>query len=300
MNTLTKPAHDVMTIEEFLKIPTFSENRAVVKRSRNIAKILSNPKTQTQTHFNVDIVTYIDKTGEEITQVVNGNTRKYIWQNKMAPVPTHLIATKYNVKDEQEAKVLYDSFDSDLSVEKNPAKVTGQYRKLGLEGAFNNNTLANGNIVKALEAATMYDPNVSDFKNVAETVSYFADELLVLDEYMTPLFKGQHIALALILLKRYTIKNSHLLKGLKHLGHRGCYKNDIDTGEKDGVFYLWTEWDAKKVVPEGNDGTSFPIQLDFMLYCMTIWMDKEFVTKRGYTKCESRKRTYVNYWNDEE
>ena len=103
-----------MTLEEFVAMPCIAFQRDVEQRSKRVAKLLK--KKWLPTHGDVDAVVYPDGRHERI----NGNTRAYLWvdDDYDGPIPSHVQLTLYSVENEEEAKELYYTLDSQEAVER--------------------------------------------------------------------------------------------------------------------------------------------------------------------------------------
>jgi hypothetical protein len=296
-----------MTLEEFVAMPCIAFQRDVEQRSKRVAKLLK--KKWLPTHGDVDAVVYPDGRHERI----NGNTRAYLWvdDDYGGPIPSHVQLTLYSVENEEEAKELYYTLDSQEAVEKTKDKLTGYFRALNL--VFNTTRLARGGIVKSLEYASWNRPTQRDEDGSPlstrqlggfEAVVDFKEELEALDKIVftgsNPAFNTTTISAMLMALKTYGPTNERLIEGLKRLKKQEQKASGPST-PTDGMTHILKEMANKKHFPNGllTDGVSLPLQLDFFLYCFVKWMEYEtFVQyKRPSPKNKrGRKSFYTNWW----
>lgn len=293
------PTTEIWDIDKFLNLPPFAVQRNFERRAPKIAKILRDPETRNPNQFIVEVITFKDNAGKEVQQCLNGHTRGYNWKEGLAPKPKKVMVIHYKVKDLAEAKIIYDSIDSKYSVEGNPDKITGQYFYLGMDSKLSDSTLVRGGIVKALEFAGKTNPNIYDHLNVAETVSFFKDDILKLDSYMSSFYDQTLIAASLMMLNKYS-HHKQILRALKCIKMGVGERIDIDTQALDGIGFLCNEWKTCAILgPRGTDGKRYPVQMDFVLFCMETWMKKLMIKPKGYSyKKQGLKTTTYNpdFW----
>jgi hypothetical protein len=162
------PMVRTMDIEHFIKMSPFPANRDVEARAKKAVIRLTTPMHK---HNEVDILYY---TGPTVTEpaffkhntyyVLDGNTRKYIWESYLTgtcvhpkvtkiKIPNTLVYNRYDVNDADEAIALYYTIDSAEAYEKKPEKVTGAFRAQNLLGNFTNKKMKSGAIATAMNSA---------------------------------------------------------------------------------------------------------------------------------------------------
>lgn len=261
------------------------------------------------THLDVAIFEY--PCGKRVRG--NGNTRAVCWgefidEELERLVPQSVNATIYLVKNDDEARELYYTFDSDQSVEKSPDKITGVFRALDI--TFNTAKIAKGNIGKSLEFCSNGRESNSLSSRKLDwfaIIEDFKDELQTLDKIKPKKhFDANIICAALMMLKRHGTGNSRLLFGLEQLNAKRKGVQDPKSGT-DGVTKILEEWDVNKIFEhKGTDGISMPRQQDFLLYCFEKWMEEESVkafrrpSEGGRSGKGRRKNTYDTFWDNEE
>jgi hypothetical protein len=306
-NESSEIQHTEMTLKEFVEMPCIEVQRAVEHRSKRVAKLLK--KKWYITHGEVAAVQYPDGSRERI----NGNTRASLWAdpNYDGEKPSHVNLTIYPVRDKEEAKELYYTFDSQEAVEKTRDKLTGYFRALNL--VFNTRRLATGGIVKSLEYSSWNRPVQRDSEGAPltprqlggfEAVNDFAEELKALDEIGftggNPAFNTTTISTMLMTLKTYGPSNKRLIEGLKRLKNQE-QRASGPTTPTDGMTHILKEMASKKHFPNGllTDGISLPLQLDFFLHCFVKWMDQETFLRYkrpSPNKKSGRKSHYTTWW----
>ena len=306
---VSQPETSWMPIEDFLDLkPVFCQRQTEYRMSK-IKKLLK--ARFFQSHLDVAVFKY--PCGKMVRG--NGNTRAECWkafidEDELGLVPENVNAVIYNVEDDEEAKKLYYTFDSDDSVEKNPDKITGVYRALGIHGRFNLPKIAKGGIAKSLQYASLNrscnPASVRDL-NWFEIINDFKEELLALDGLSPkPIFDSHIICASLMMFKRYGVNNKRLLEGLGTLNAsiKGPQHPKYGT---DGITAILEEWSVDKYFEiKATDGISFPRQQDFLLYCFEKWMKNQNVTtykrpSEGKPGKGKRQSLYDAFWeNDEE
>lgn len=303
-----RPVEEWMPIEDFLDMAPVFCQRQTEYRAPKIKRLLE--KKFFDSHLDVAIFEYPDGTRVR----GNGNTRAVVWTSleedgRRDLVPSHVSAKIYKVQDNDEAKALYYTFDSDDSVEKAPDKITGVYRALNLHGRFNSNKIAKGNIGKSLGYASL---NRDSNKATATQTNWFAiiadfkEELLALDALEPKkIFDANIICASLMMLKRYGVTNERLIAGLKQLNRGAKGAQDPSSGT-DGITFILEEWTTSNIFEfKGTDGVSFPRQQDFLLYCFQRWMENKNVKvyrrpSEGKSSGKGRRKcAFQSFWDNE-
>tara|TARA_Y100000310_G_scaffold340677_1_gene437289 strand:- start:5235 stop:6197 length:963 start_codon:yes stop_codon:yes gene_type:complete len=302
-----KPRTEWMPIEDFLDTPPVFCQRQTEYRAPKIKKLLE--ERFFESHLEVAIFEY--PSGKRVRG--NGNTRADIWSamkedGGFENIPDHVQATVYYVKNDEDAKKLYYTFDSDDSVEKSPDKITGVYRALGLHGKFNNTKIAKGTIGKSLSYASFNRESnkPTSQTNWFEIIEDFKEELLTLDKLgPKKIFDSNIICASLMMLKQHGTTNKRLIDGLKQLNSGAKGAQCPNTGT-DGITFILEEWTTNNIFEaKGTDAFSYPRQQDFLLYCFERWMDKKNVKiyrrpSEGRTGKGRRKSLYDSFWENEE
>jgi len=302
---------ELMDIDTFLALEPVFCQRQTLFRIRKIKKILL--RGYLPQHLEVDIFEYPN--GRRVCG--NANTRKDIWKEWRASnsgwVPSHVSATIHFVQNDEEARTMYLTYDSDESVEKTADKITGICRALELH--FITPKFQKGQMVKALEFASNQRPsnptNTRSSYDMFDIVSDFQNELKSLDRFEIKSGKGHmgntHIITAFLMaLKLYGCEHPKLLEGLQRL-------KDLDKGPSskakgtDGITKIIEECLQHSMFPDGlkTDSTTFPIQLEFFLYCIDKYVQGQPVTQyrrpaeNGHVKRGCRTNLYWTWWGDE-
>jgi len=305
------PKIEKMPIDEFMALPPVFCQRQTDYRAPKIKKLLK--KRFFPSHLDVAVFEY--PCGARVKG--NGNTRDVCWKEFKEDgdyhiIPSHVKATIYQVSNDDEARDLYYTFDSDDSVEKAPDKITGVYRALGL--SFNTAKIAKGNIGKSLQyCSDGRDSNSTSSRSLDwfEVIKDFKDELTTLDKLRPKKhFDANIICAALMMLKRHGTTNPRLIKGLKQLNDKRKGAQDPKDGT-DGITKILEEWDVNKIFEhKGTDGISMPRQQDFLICCFEKWMaDEKVIIYRRPSECKPgsaqrgkgrRKNAYETFWDNEE
>jgi len=279
----------MMTRQDFAKIPPIPINRDVMPRLIKVAKLLRKPLL---THLEVAIVSFWEN-GKKLSYRINGNTRIEIWENHQGThidpdlVPSQLIVTEYTVPDRKAAEQLYHSIDSSDSAESGAEKITGIFSKLGLQ--FNTSKLAKGLITKVLEFASYNRLSNRGNKQISTSsrenvIKDFRDELVMLDSVAigrkNPRFNLNAMwCLALMALKRYSNNEAQANKVMRGLERIKNNKQNTHDKTWDGITHILQEWTSGpdngelKGVQGSSCGTTFPKQLDFLLFHFKNYMD---------------------------
>jgi len=282
---------------DFIKLPPVHCQRDEQFRMRPIAKLFRNEFQPT----GLEIAVAVYPSGKIV--ILNGNTRKEMWKlEENADIrPEWVYLTYYHVKDDDEAKQLYLTFDSDKAVEKTTHKIQGAYRTNGMK--FNTPKLQKASgLVKPLQYAAVNNPDITSPQNLGEVVPYFKEALYKLDEIgkCHKLDVTQFCAV-IMMLTLYGTENTRLNKGIDNLIN-GYSEGNSKTGE-DGIGFIIREWHTHNYLGDkGTDGKRLPQQLDFVLWCFEKWMNKEKITRfRGPSivigKQGCRLSVYDTFWN---
>ena len=276
-----------MELAEFLKIPEVFCQRDTVTRAKK-AKHLEKFEME---HIEVKIgvlKTTDEKYGkiypEGYTCVLDGNTRRYMWENgKTDILPEFVSATVYYFDNLDDMHRAYDRYDSKYATEKTAEKVYGILKNtLGYEAK--SEKVKRGSFDTALKKACyFYFPdklNQTSGKVVDELLEWriaeFVEEIKVIDGLIT---KAQNwdatlFCLALMSLRKWGVNEERLLEGLRRIDRRGL---DTTNGEWDGITHIVNEWMVDKVFkPKVTSWKILGKQISFCCY----WMDKWMIDKR--------------------
>lgn len=291
-NNISMSCIEEMSYSEFSKLePVFCQRNEQL-RKRTTSKLLK--KRFLPTTLEVALARYPD--GDLV--ILNGNTRQAIWKDGLLPKPPKIFATIYDVKNDDDAKALYNTFDSSAAVETTKHKLQGVFRTNNL--SFDSPKIQKGSIVKPLQYASADNPDIQDPKNFFEVVPYFKDELLALDKFGCSKLDVTLICAILMLLKFHGTTNDRLNKGIRNL-IKG-YNEGKDEYGYDGVGFIIKEWEAGHYLGEkGTDGKSLPKQLDFVLWSFEKWMNRERIQKFKGPSDDvgkgKRSNVYETFWD---
>jgi hypothetical protein len=300
------PKVEKMPVEDFMALPPVFCQRTVKFRAPKTKKLLK--KKFYLSHLDVAIFEYPN--GSRVKG--NGNTRDVCWEEFIEEgmcelVPEFVNATIYPVANDEEAKALYYTFDSDDSVEKAPDKISGVFFAKNL--IFNNTKLAKGNVGKSLYFASTGRPSNNNPKTTDwfKIVEDFAEELKAFDGIdPRKIWDSNLICAALMMLKRHGTKNARLLEALRQIndGVKGAQHPQHGT---DGATFILEEWTTYKIFEQrGTDGISFPKQQDFLIYSLEKWMALEKIrhyrrpSGRSAAGKGCRKNAWETFWDNEE
>lgn len=225
--------------------------------------------------------------------ILNGNTRKYYWQNKLSNiVPSQVHVTRYYFDSMDEVRRCYDTFDSMDATEKKCEKVYGI-----LVRSFNytpkSTKVVRGQIITALAAVNhFYNPSrfapvVLKVEDLPEQVLTFLDEIKAFDKICANQSNWDQalIAAALMAFKKYGVKNAKLLAGLKRIDARSRIMNDTDN-RYDGITHINEEWIVHQKLPGKGTGwekdSGLKNCVSFALYWITKWMEDQKISQLGF------------------
>ena len=238
-----------MNANEFISLPIYNKNREIEKRSPRIEKLLRN---QLPTHLEVAVglVTKpfdIYKVGDLFK--LNGNTRSHIWGLLPELTPKDKLDVKvYCVDSSKYTKQIYDSIDSQLSVETSSDKLTGLLRerkytaisKIVREGKFK--TAINNCVRYAHNEDGLYLDGAESRKNWSLKLDFFWEELKYLDSLnldKLERYSANTLTSLLLILKRYGTHNKRFELLFKNLSEGITMTNDKNS--MDGVHYVYND-----------------------------------------------------------
>lgn len=238
--------------------------------------------------------------------VVNGNTRKHYWKNKLSNmIPSQVRVTRYYFDSMEEVRKCYDTFDSMDATEKKQEKMYGILVR-SFHYTPKSTKIEKGQIISALNIANhFYDPmrfNQSTLKaeDMTEQIIRYLDEIKAFDSICSNEKNWDQalVAAALMSLKKYGIKNIRLIEGLKRIDTRSRIMND--SGNRyDGITHINEEWKnheklKNKTTSWEKDG-GMKVCVSFALYWITKWMEDEKLSQLGFNWASTAKTFFPTY-----
>lgn len=305
MNIMQKVSFDdveniKLSVEEFLDIPPVPVQRDTLARSKKpaVKRALSILK---QVHLEVaiaellkDCTYYGVKYKKGWRGVVNGNTRALFWKTgKSDKIPTTVNVTTYFVNTMEEARDIYNTYDSPDATESRQEKLYGIINGLYDYDAISSK-VQKGQILTALNLACYYfDPVKYGSKTTSRVIKdlpfvtkEYIEEIKAFDKICTSdtYWDQALVCAALMSLKRYGTNNAKLLDCLVKID--GCYaKNDKINSPVDGITHITMEWNSKKRFPVRRtswqkSGGLFQT-VPFLLYWIEKWMSDKVLSQTG-------------------
>jgi len=316
-NTPGKYIIPKLKTQDFLALDKHAIERPYHKRLRKMKKHFDK-KLKTLTDVAIIVSTKDiggDFNGTTITikkgdeHKLDAHTRGLDWQQTLdqgKEVPEFLMCTVYEVDSWDEYTALYYSFDSSDSAEKPAEKIAGTYDILGI--AVNTTPAVSGNYATALSTAY---PG-ADTDSIIKKVSYFKEEIELLDE--TKVFGCKSgcqsvYAMALTQAKLNASPGKSLARLTAGLQDLSRYKKGSQTTNDLGKFYgpdliayvylgqdeienAPASWKVEPAYLKKTSYATMPTQLNFLTYCMDIYMTKDPKKERGGVKRSS----FENRW----
>jgi len=291
--------HEWMKLEDFVKIDPvpmqrFTEGRA---KQSNVKKMLSKVSPEQVEVAIVELTEDSEYLGTKYKAgwigIVNGNTRKYYWINKLTNfIPAEVHVTRYYFDSMDEVRRCYDTFDSMDATEKKSEKVYGI-----LVRSFNytpqSTKIEKGQIITALAAVNhFYNPSrfapvVLKVEDLPEQVLTFLDEIKAFDKICANEKNWDQalIAAALMAFKKYGVNDAKLLAGLKRIDTRSRVMND-DDNRYDGITHINEEWVVHQKLPGKGTGwekdSGLKNCISFTLYWINKWMEDQKISQLGF------------------
>jgi len=294
------PMVRTMDIAAFVAMAPFPANRDVESRAKKAVLRLTTPMHK---HNEVDVLYY---TGPTVTEpaffkhntyyVLDGNTRKYIWESYLTghcvhpkvtkiKIPNTLVYNRYDVNDAYEAIGLYYTIDSAEAYEKKPEKVTGAFRAQNLLGNFTNKKMKSGAIATAMNSACPLLSSKGQFtvaEDIFEQTTMLRDVLINIDKLDAP-GKGvlsTQLSLGIAMLAGVVMDtNNRWANAIERLINPEIAKDILI--DDDGIFWV-TEGNERNVL-EGEVENALPYNtglfnnrkacLDYIAYCWTQYID---------------------------
>jgi hypothetical protein len=290
----------------FLKLPPYNRNREVEVRIPRIVNLLSEEPLPTHLEVAVGYATKSFgpyKKGDYFR--LNGNTRCECWSIKPDLIPNCPLDVKvYEVDSAEYTYKIYDSIDSQQSVETSNDKSTGLLRERNYKAV--STVVKKGKFITAVKNAAQYTQNEEGTylggKNVRKNfnilLDHFWEELKFIDGFnldrMDKKYSGNILTALLLISKKYGTKN----KKIKVL-----VQNYIDSEsvvntptERDGVNYVFntvfseyhTNWKA-------TGFSNARIVIAKILYGFDSFMRDENIHKKVKIKDKVLLEYYQNY-----
>ena len=306
-----------MPINQFISLPEVFCQRDTELRVLSAAKRLAaNPQP---THLDVKIAEFPN--GERC--VIDGNTRRMVWEMKLSPSPDYVMATIYKVKTNEEAKELYETLDSQLAVEKSDNKIQSAMKIVFKEyvSELQSKMIRGGKYTNALRYATasLSRPNgkkfgwnrtIDDLADAVNTYSFellFVDQVLYNDGDQIKTHQTQVCAM-LLALRKYLNKNNpemsdRIEEGLEHWLTQSTvplYSNKKYKGQIDPITWMNRNIALDPTLNvTGADQHSIYAALDIYLYCIDKYMKGQTISRRPraygyYTKWMDDAKYFIN------
>jgi hypothetical protein len=306
-NSMTKETININEYFDIQPVPfqRFTEGRA---KTPKVKKSLSKLRPE---HLNVDIAELTESCeyyGKIYSAgsvfILNGNTRKHFWKNKLSDiVPPFVFVTRYKFDSMEEMRKSYDTFDSMDAVERNQEKLYGILCRVH-NFTPTCSKLEKGEIVSALNLASYYyDRNLFNQPNIksdhlAPQVSIYIEEIKAFDAICkNPKAWDQALVCsALIALKIYGTNNKKLLSCLDQIDRRAM--NTMEN-ERDGATHIVNEWTKNEKFPQ--KGTNWEKTgglketLAFSLYWIKKYMEDEKLTQIGFNWKSTVETLFTEY-----
>ena len=280
-----------MNVDEYYEIPPvpfqrFTEGRA---KSPKVKKSLSSLRPE---HLDVQLAELTEDSEYFGTHyrknsvfIINGNTRKYFWQNNMTDMaPSFVFVTRYKFKTMEEMRKSYDTFDSMDAVERNQEKVFGYFVRVhNFEPKCSK--LQKGEIVCGLNfASTIFDPSMFNQPNIkpenlAPQIGVFIEEIKAFDKICkNPKSWDQALFSAAILsFKLYGTNNERLLECLDQIDRRAM--NTMEA-ERDGATHIVDEWVKNSRFPNKTTTWNKPGGLKETVSFAVYWINRYVENKK--------------------
>lgn len=301
-----------LTIEEYLSLDAVpmqrdTESRAKKHKTDKMLKKLS------PVHLDVSLVQlmkdseYYGVLYKKNTRfIVNGNTRKFYWENGLTDfIPEYVSAVVYYVDSMEEVRQIYNTYDSPDATEKTQEKfygiLSGVYK---YQPVFSK--VQKGEILTSLYyACHLLDPakySITDKTPKEELLRFFIGEYLeeikVFDK-LAKLPKQWDAALscaALMILKRYG-NEPRAIDFLKKVEDRVI---DTSQVQQDGVTHVSVEWDkrggikfpVRRAAIDSKPG-GLPQTVPYILY----WCEKYIADKKQTQLGSGWDKTHTNWFN---
>lgn len=305
-----------MPINEFIALPEVFCQRDTQLRVKAAAKRLS--ENLQPTHLDVKLAEYPD--GSYV--VIDGNTRRLAWAEKLVPViPNYVMATIYEVENDNDAKNLYETLDSQLAVERSDNRLQSGMKIVWGDRLKNlkSSTIKGGKFLNGLKYASLkllLDSGKqlgwrSDIDTMVLALRTYSFEIEKIDELIwnngeeLRTHQNQITAMLLILKKYehlYMLPGyESLLEGLKHWLRCDRLPLEREFHEKTKMFKIAGthptyrnqvdpitfmnnyDWSSSSVNVKGASGIDVKYTLDIYLYCLDKFVKNKYMSRVGDT-----------------
>jgi hypothetical protein len=280
-----------MVIENFLPIPPCPQQRDTEGRAKKKAtkKMLSKLHPSQLDVAIVELLQdclYYGKKYKKGSQfIVNGNTRKYFWENGLSDaIPSYVNATIFKVKNMKEVENIYNTYDNPNATERNQEKLYGIiYRTY--DYVAQSSKVEKGEFLTALQYACFcYDPltypiGSRDYDILPFKVKDFIEEIKAFDKICkSPKYWDQAlICSALMLFKTYGTNNPKLNSFLSCIDSRSM---DTSKAERDGATHVCWEWSTGEKWKDKRSNFETDGSLRYTVPFVLYWAEKYMQDKK--------------------
>lgn len=293
----------------FMKLPPYYRNRNVEIRTPRIVGLLSSEPLPTHLEVAVGYVTKKFGPYKEGTYFrLNGNTRCECWSIKPELIPNVPLDVKiYEVDSEDYTFKIYDSIDSQQSVETSNDKSTGLLRERNYNAI--SSVVRTGKFVTAIKNASQYchDSNGEylggkQIRNRFHVLlDFFWDELKYIDGHnldrVGKMYSGNVLTALLLVAKKYGTNN----KKFKTLFEN--YSQTITTvnnkTHRDGVDYVFSSvYGEYSVNWKATGFSNARIIIAKILYGFDNFMRDETIPKKPVRNFDKVLLEFYQNYND--
>jgi len=290
----------------FMSLPPYNRNREVEKRIPRIVGLLSRESLPTHLEVAVGFATESFgpyKKGDYFR--LNGNTRCECWSVKPELIPNVPLDVKvYEVDSAEYTFKIYDSIDSQQSVETSNDKSTGLLRERGYTAK--SKVIREGKFVTAVKNAAQYSHNENGLylggKSMRDRfdvlLDFYWDELTYVDSLildpMGKKYSGNILTALLMMAKKYGTNNPKLELLVNNFTDSITTVND--STERDGVNHVFNVTYVK--YSQSWKATGFSnarIVIAEILYAFDCFMNDKTILKKTKFKKDTLIDFYQNY-----
>lgn len=291
------PSREIIKTSEFINLPEVHCQRNTSKRVRKVVNMLKDKPSIRQ--IEVAVAEYPD--GKRV--ILDGNTRAKAWKDysNLVQVPGFVIATIYSIKDDAEAVLLYQTFDSPDAVENSKDKLHSALRIVWGDD-YVNNSMASSLFEKGMFAtAVKYSIrfcldgvtgkkvryNSKDINEQVRYLTYYTNELMALDRIIAEgeanHWQGLNQAnytVALLVLKKYGATNRKAIRAIEKLLSMDIMSDKVYSSQANRIDPV--AWLNRNAARDGWYGQFFQgssthadqleQRLDLTLWCIDNYM----------------------------
>jgi hypothetical protein len=300
-----------IVIDEFLLIPEVpmqrdTETRAYTKKTRKmLEKLLSVHLEVSLIELIKDCTFYGKKYKKGSRFIVNGNTRRFYWLNGMSDkIPEKVYSKIYLVQDMEEAKAIYNTYDSPDATEKTQEKFYGI-----LSGVYGYQPVSTKVTKGVILTALGYACKLLNNQKFVDVESRPKAEVLpiIIGEYIEEIKMFDRLVqkdgqwdsaltcAALMILKKYG-NHPRAIEFLQRIESR---KKNTEQAERDGATHVSEEWDSKKprfqnrrAAKSGHGGLQETVP--FVLY----WAEKFIADKKQRNTGGGWDKMHITWFDD--